>query len=53
MQHYESSELINIGSGKEISIKELAEIIRDVVDYQEKSYSTHQTRRYAPKVLDN
>ena len=35
MRNYEDSELVNIGSGKEISIKELAEIIRDVVGFRE------------------
>ena len=34
MQNYESSELINIGSGNEISIRKLAEIIREVVGFQ-------------------
>lgn len=33
MQNYDGSELVNIGSGNEISIRELAEIIRDVVEY--------------------
>ncbi|AGC68552.1 NAD-dependent epimerase/dehydratase [Thermoclostridium stercorarium subsp. stercorarium DSM 8532] len=33
MQHYDGSDPVNIGSGQEISIRELAEIIRDVVGY--------------------
>ena len=33
MQHYESSELVNIGSGIEISIKELAGLIREIVGF--------------------
>lgn len=33
MQHYDKSDIINIGSGKEISIKELAFLIKGVVGY--------------------
>lgn len=54
MQHYESSELINIGSGKEISIKELAEIIRDVVGYQgEIVFDSSKPDGTPRRVLDN
>lgn len=34
MHHYDGNEPVNIGSGMEISIKELAEIIRDVTGYK-------------------
>jgi GDP-L-fucose synthase len=34
MNHYDGSDFINIGSGDEISIKELAEIIKKTVGYQ-------------------
>ena len=34
IEHYSSSEPINIGTGKDISIKEFAEIIADVVGYE-------------------
>lgn len=34
MNHYDDSEIINIGSGAYLSIRELAEIIRDVVGYR-------------------
>jgi GDP-L-fucose synthase len=34
MEHYESSEIINIGAGKDISIQELALLIKDVVGYE-------------------
>ncbi len=34
MDHLSESGFVNIGSGEEVSIKELAEIIRDVVGYQ-------------------
>ena len=33
MQHYDEAEIVNIGWGKEISIAELATLIKDVVDY--------------------
>ena len=33
MSHYDSSEIINIGVGKDLSIKELAEIIKEIVGY--------------------
>ena len=34
IEHYSSSEPINIGTGKDISIKQFAEIIADVVGYE-------------------
>jgi len=34
LENYNSDEPINVGVGKDISIKELAELIRDVVGYQ-------------------
>ena len=34
MDRYESEELINVGWGEDISIRELAELVRDVVGYQ-------------------
>ncbi|MCM8769110.1 MAG: GDP-L-fucose synthase [Candidatus Omnitrophica bacterium] len=34
MENYNSSEIINVGTGEEISIKELAEMIKGVVGYQ-------------------
>jgi len=36
MQNYDSSDIINVGSGMEISIKELSEIIKDLVEYKGK-----------------
>lgn len=36
MNNYDSSEIINIGVGKDISIKELAEIIKEIVAYKGK-----------------
>lgn len=34
MQHYDLSDIINVGSGKEVSIKDLAILIKDVVGYE-------------------
>jgi GDP-L-fucose synthase len=34
MNHYEGSEIINIGVGKDISIKELADLIKDTVGFK-------------------
>jgi GDP-L-fucose synthase len=34
MKHYEESEIINIGVGKDISISELAELIKDIVGFK-------------------
>ncbi|HHW01053.1 MAG TPA: GDP-L-fucose synthase [Clostridiaceae bacterium] len=54
MQNYESSELINIGSGKEISIRELAEIIRDVVGFKgEIVFDSTKPDGTPRRVLDN
>ncbi|PID55921.1 GDP-fucose synthetase [candidate division KSB3 bacterium] len=36
MQHYTANEIINIGTGMEVTIKELAELIKNTVDYQGK-----------------
>lgn len=33
MQGYESSDIINVGVGEDVSIRELAELIRDIVGY--------------------
>lgn len=34
MQHYHDSEIVNIGSGQELTIAELAQLIKEVVGYQ-------------------
>ncbi|XP_022852722.1 putative GDP-L-fucose synthase 2 [Olea europaea var. sylvestris] len=34
MENYSGLEHVNVGSGKEVSIKELAELVKDVVDYK-------------------
>lgn len=38
MNNYNSSEIINVGSGSEISIKDLAYMIKDIVGYEGKIY---------------
>ncbi len=34
MQNYDGNEIVNIGTGKDITIKEVAEIIKDVIGYK-------------------
>jgi GDP-L-fucose synthase len=34
MQNYEGSEIVNVGTGEDVTIRELAELIRDVVGYE-------------------
>lgn len=54
MQNYDGSELVNIGSGQEISIRELAEIIRDVVGFSgEIIFDTTKPDGTPRRVLDN
>ena len=36
MQNYDSEEIVNIGVGDDITIKELASLVKEVVDYQGK-----------------
>jgi len=36
MQHYADQEIINVGAGKDMTIRELAELIRDIVGFQGK-----------------
>ena len=36
MQSYNDSEAINVGTGKEVNIAELAQIVKEVVGYQGK-----------------
>lgn len=38
MLHYEGSDIINIGTGEDLSIKELAELIGEVLSYRGKFY---------------
>ncbi len=34
MQNYDGNEIVNIGTGKDITIEEVAEIIKDVIGYK-------------------
>ena len=36
MNNYDSGEIVNIGTGEDVSIKEIAEIIKDVVGFKGK-----------------
>ena len=36
MERYDQEEIVNVGTGEDISIRELAELIREVVDYEGK-----------------
>lgn len=54
MQTYEGNEIINIGSGQEISIRELAETIKTVVGYEgELVFDTSKPDGTPRRVLDN
>lgn len=35
MNNYDEKQFVNIGIGEDISIKELAELIKDIIGYQE------------------
>lgn len=54
MQNYDGSEPVNVGSGVETSIRELAELIRDVVGYKgEIVFDTTKPDGTPRRVLDN
>jgi len=54
MQTYEGNDFINIGSGQEISIKDLADIIKDVIGYTgEIVFDTSKPDGTPRRVLDN
>ena len=53
LEHYDSSEPINIGTGEEISIKELANTIKSIVGYQgEVTWNTDKPNGVKRKLLD-
>ena len=53
LQNYSSSEIINIGNGWEISIKEAAEVIREIVGYKgEIRWDTNQPDGNPRRLLD-
>lgn len=53
MQHYNDSEIVNIGSGEEISIKNLASLVKDVTGYTgELTFDTSKPDGTPRKLLD-
>jgi GDP-L-fucose synthase len=53
MQHYDSPEIINVGVGEDISIRELAELVGRVVDYRgELAFDTSKPDGTPRKLLD-
>lgn len=53
MEHYESRELINVGSGSDVSILELAELIREIVGFSgELVFDTSKPDGTPRKLLD-
>lgn len=53
MRNYESSDIINIGTGKDISIKELAEMIARIVDFHGNlKFDTSKPDGMPQKLLD-
>lgn len=54
LEHYDSDDIINVGSGEEVSIRELAETIVEVVDYPGKLvFDTTKPDGTPRKFLDN
>lgn len=54
LEHYDSDDIINVGSGQEVSIRELAETISDVVGYEgELVFDSTKPDGTPRKLLDN
>ena len=54
LEHYDSPEIINVGSGQEVSIRELAETVADVVGYEgELVFDSTKPDGTPRKLLDN
>jgi GDP-L-fucose synthase len=54
MHEYLGNETVNVGSGQEVSIRELAEIVRHVVGYEGELVFDHSKPDGTPrKLLDN
>ena len=49
MNKYNSSEIINVGTGKDIKLKELAQLIKKIVGYQGKIVWDHSKPDGTPK----
>ena len=53
MNHYDSSEIINVGVGEDITIKELAEMVKEIVGYTGKlTFNTTKPDGTLRKLLD-
>jgi len=53
MQHYNHNELVNIGVGEDLTIRELALLIKDVVDFRSKlEFDSSKPDGMAQKLLD-
>jgi GDP-L-fucose synthase len=53
MQHYDSSEIINIGTGIDISISDLAKVIKEIVGFEgEIEFDTNKPDGVLRKLLD-
>jgi len=53
MQEYDGTEWMNIGVGEDVSIKELAELIKDIVGYEgELEFNTAKPDGTPRKLLD-
>ncbi|RQP15733.1 MAG: GDP-L-fucose synthase [Parapedobacter sp.] len=53
MNHYSERELINVGTGEDLSIKELAELVKDVVGYNGKlAFDTSKPDGTPRKLMD-
>jgi len=53
MEKYDSSEIINVGTGEEISIRDLAELVKEVVGYKGKiKFDTSKPDGTPRKLLD-
>jgi GDP-L-fucose synthase len=54
MENYDSSEIVNIGTGKEISIRDLAVLIKEIVGYEgELRYNSDMPDGTPRKLVDN
>ena len=54
MDNYSASKMINVGAGRDISIKEMARVIKDVVGYEgDIVYDTSRPDGIPRKLLDN
>lgn len=51
MNHYDQNEIINIGVGKDISIKELAEMVKEIVGFEGDIYYDHSKPDGTPRKL--